>query len=97
MGLSLQKLRSRIHAALEKLGRGESIEGAPEAETPRTPQILPKNVIAAMEVLGLSMAAESDEILSTYRKLAKQFHPDLGPGSSESERTIRTRKMKAIR
>ena len=31
------------------------------------------------EVLGLQKGATEDEIKKAYRKLAKQYHPDLNP------------------
>ena len=37
------------------------------------------------EVLGVDKSATDDVIKKAYRKLAKQYHPDLNPGDKNAE------------
>ena len=41
------------------------------------------------EVLGVSRSADEKEIRSAFRKLARQYHPDLNPGDESAERKFK--------
>lgn len=41
------------------------------------------------EVLGVQKGASEDEIKKAYRKMAKQYHPDLHPGDKQAEASFK--------
>lgn len=40
-------------------------------------------------VLGINKNADADEIKKAYRRLARQYHPDLNPGNKEAEQKFK--------
>jgi len=41
------------------------------------------------EILGISKTATQEEIKNAYRRLAKQYHPDLNPGNKAAEKKFK--------
>jgi curved DNA-binding protein CbpA len=64
---------------LHRKGHDHCPAAAPETA------LTPYRSASAYEVLGVKPDAGADEIRKVYRKLAKQFHPDLNPGKPAAE------------
>ncbi len=48
------------------------------------------------DILGVTKTADADELKSAYRRLAKQYHPDLYSGKSDAEKKAAEAKFKEI-
>jgi curved DNA-binding protein len=42
------------------------------------------------EILGIGRDASKDEMKKAFRKLARQYHPDVNPGNKEAEAKFKT-------
>ena len=43
------------------------------------------NLVNYYRLLGLNSGAKLEEIKSSYRRLARQYHPDINPGNQEAQ------------
>ena len=71
--------------------------GRGEREKRRPPEHLGKpDAGSAREVLGVGPDASQDEILTAYRKMARQYHPDRVEGLGPEFKELAERRMKEI-
>jgi uncharacterized protein YdaU (DUF1376 family) len=98
-----QTARRRSPAAGRARPRAEAYDAARQAaedfrraaqgarrSAAESPRVMPWRITEALRTLGLSDAAGPDEMMAAYRRLARQYHPDINksPGAEE--------KMKAV-
>lgn len=60
-------------------------EGWTQVATPSNTIGTKDEVDSALSLMGLSLPITPEDIKQSYRKLAKQWHPDLNPGDAEAE------------
>jgi DnaJ-domain-containing protein 1 len=72
---------------------------ARDRDTPsssRFPGAVDVGRLAACRTLGLSTSADSDEIKRTYRRLVREYHPDLHPEATHDDRRILARRFAEV-
>ena len=50
----------------------------------------------ACRALGISVAAEADEVKRAYRRLVRSYHPDLHPDATHDERVALSRRFAEV-
>ena len=49
------------------------------------------------EILGIPRSASNVQIRQAFRKLARQYHPDVNPGDTNAEETFKLIKLFSVR